>query len=243
MASPQTWIKTRQLTAFILLLALGAAGAIVGYPVVHPEFVLFRQASVLLDKGEEAEAMNIAQRAWETGGLGPGYWKSFGDRALKRGMGSQALTAFDRALALDTKRPRRVSLSGLAFRLEAAGFPGLALELYQNHLSRLGDFAGRMHYADLLRRQGDLAGGVEAYATAAGLEGIGARERDLALMGRAETLGWMGRPLDGVELLRPVVDGDPDNRAARLLLARLLSWAGRTEEAVAQYKRLLGESE
>ena len=51
----------------------------------------------------------------------------------------------------------------------------------------------------------------------------------------------LGRFKQAVALYQAYLHEQPDNRSVRILLARALTWSGRFEEAIVQYKKALGE--
>lgn len=97
--------------------------------------------------------------------------------------------------------------------------------------------AERLRTASLLRDAGDYAVAETLYQ---GLLRTNVGEE--ARFRLAETMAWAGQFKQAGELCQEMLDRDPKDRRARLLLARVLSWDGRMEESIGQYRMLLGET-
>nr|WP_275074238.1 tetratricopeptide repeat protein [Pseudodesulfovibrio aespoeensis] len=96
-----------------------------------------------------------------------------------------------------------------------------------------------MYLADLFRRQERYGEALVEYDRLLAEDPTNAE----AALGRIETLAWAGEVETALPLARELVRARPEDRAARLTLARILSWSGRMDEAESEYRRLLGEEQ
>ncbi|MEF2231270.1 MAG: tetratricopeptide repeat protein [Pseudodesulfovibrio sp.] len=159
-------------------------------------------------------------------------------RLLEQGRQAQAVAVLKSSLRnLRTVAP---GLAGeMAGLLDSRGLSGEALELLLQTDPNRRNQEERLHLADLLRRHERYSEALDEYDAILREDPANAE----ASLRKVETLAWKGDLHTALPLARDLVRVQPENRSARLLLARILSWDGRVEEAEAEYKRLLGEQQ
>ncbi|MDD3310772.1 tetratricopeptide repeat protein [Pseudodesulfovibrio sp.] len=228
--------QTRQRLGYMALLALSAATALILYPILHKPLVLLHRAEALTREGRTAEADALVIRAVFEGARRPDAVLRAAGRLLEDGRKDQAAELLRRALGDMPTIP--AGLAGrMAGLLDSGGLPDEALALLLRTGPDRRNREERLHLADLLRRRARYA---EAVAEYDALLRKAPRDSEAALR-KVETLSWQGSLDAALPLARELVRSDPENRPARLLLARILNWSGHTAEAEAEYKRLLGE--
>ncbi|WP_196772879.1 tetratricopeptide repeat protein [Pseudodesulfovibrio alkaliphilus] len=127
----------------------------------------------------------------------------------------------------------------MAGLMDAYGYEDEALTLLLRTVPERRSRDESMQLADLLRRQKRYDEALVEYDRLLAEDPANAE----AALGRIETLGWAGDVETALPLARELVRARPDDRAARLVLARILSWSGRIDEAETEYRRLLGEEQ
>lgn len=230
-------IKTKQRLSYILLLALSAATAVVLYPILNKSTVLLHQAEILKDKGMIEESDALVAQAVEKGSRRPAPVLRAARLYLEEGREAKAVSLLNETLSsmrtVPPGLPRR--MAGL---LDSYNHPAEALHLMlQTNPDRFSR-NDRLYLADLLRRQKRYDEAMKEYSIL--LEETPSDTE--AALRRVETLTWMEDLDAALPLARQLVRSNPENRPARLLLARILYWTGYVDEAEAEYKRLLGEN-
>lgn len=115
-----------------------------------------------------------------------------------------------------------------------------ALVLHRRYLVlEPSDLEGRVALARTMARMGDFRASVAQYDT------VLAREADYrdAALGRGIALGWWGRFAEADAWYRAWIDTHPADTVAALERARVLSWAGSFDAALAIYDRYAGSSD
>jgi len=231
-------IRTRQRLGYATLLALSAAAALYLYPVFNNQLILLHKAEILANEGRSVEADAMLVRAVEEGARDPDALLLAAGRLLEEGRKDEVINLFREAL--NDRRPTPAGLAGrMAGLLDSRGLSDEALALLLQTAPERRNEEERLHLADLLRRN-------ERYAEALAEYDAVLREDPASAeagLRKVETLAWKGDLDTALPLARALVRAEPDNRAARLLLARILYWGGHVDEAEAEYKRLLGEQE
>jgi tetratricopeptide (TPR) repeat protein len=116
------------------------------------------------------------------------------------------------------------------------GMPGKAMDA----LNRAGDSVllsepSATYLAELKARAGDPEGAEKLYR-----EVMAAYPEDTgASLGLAQLLAWNDRTQEAEGICRPILARDPGNRQARIILGRILTAAGRFEEAITEYRKAL----
>lgn len=229
--------KTRQRMGYAAMLALSAATALLLYPIINRPAVLLHQADELLKEGHIEAADAIILQAVEAGLRRPASVIRAARIFLDEGRAPKAADLLN-----DTLTDMRTIPQGLggqmAGLLDSYGLPAEALHIMQRTEPDRRTREEWLYLADLLRRQKRYDEAVEAYDR---LLSDTPSDTEAALR-RVETLSWQGDLAAALPPARELVRNQPDNRAARLLLARILYWSGYVDEAEAQYKRLLGDN-
>jgi len=228
--------KTRQRLGYTALLALSAATALILYPIINKPLILLHRAETLAREGRSVEADAIIAQAVREGSRRPDSVLRAAGILLDDGQKAQATALLQQALK--DLRPVPAGLAGrMAGLLDANGLPDEALAILLQTDPGRRNREERLHLADLLRRRDRLAESLAEY-DALLQDSPGDAE---AALRRVETLAWKGDLDTALPLARELVRSEPENRPARLLLARILYWSGHTDEAETEYKRLLGE--
>ena len=201
-------------------------------------WVYFRAAENSLAPGDLSKADQVLRQALAAGS---GSLRVRAELALvltMQGRTREAEEIYRRLVDENSGDPAALNL--MVNLLDASGRPADALAILESNQNLWGDDqAFRLRLADLYRRSGRFGPAEEIYSQlSAGKDGS-AKARYLW----AETLAWQGKLDQAKALLRGLLMETPDNRRARLALARVLSREGRLEEASRQYKIYLGEAE
>lgn len=231
--------KGRQYATFLVLSLAVVATCLAAYPHVRRAPLLVAASERLFVQGKTAEAQDALREAMRLERVPLNRADHMLEAALKVGDGPMA----GQTALLLMEKGRRVD-SGLVGRaaglLDAAGDPGAALGLLEKRrgMGPLGK-SEALHLGGLLRRQSRLEAALSVYD-----ELLKSAPDDTAAMAdRAETYLWMGRPAEAEEAAREILARKPDSRAARLVLARSLAAGGNPEAAIAEYKKLLGDTQ
>jgi thioredoxin-like negative regulator of GroEL len=231
-----------QKVAYILILLLSGVSALLAYPLIHPDRVLFRQAEQAWQADRQSDALSLYTQAFVLGLDRPQALYQMVIAALQVG----DVTFAEQALARlqerhSQKRPPASDLLSIAGAMDAAGRPDLASTLLARDADLFStDSSDALYLADLLRRS-------QRYDDAARLyramrDTAPPEYARLAALQWAEMLGWQER-FDAAEgLLQEHLEKDPLDRDARILLGRILSWSGRMQEAISAYQQALGET-
>ena len=228
-------LKTRQYMVYAIWLGTIAVMALAVYPRVKPQWVNFRRGERLFLAQRFSQAIPFFQQALAEGLKRPEALKHLGDAYLATGQFQAALPVFQR---LVQERPddmgARLGLVGL---YDQFGQVDEALALLEQRPDLWAhDPLALARVADLYRRRQEFAVAEKFYEQAMRLI-----PGDVAIQLKlAETLGWMGQTDKVLAICRQILKQDPQNRMARLHMARVLSWQGRMEEAVKEYRTLLG---
>jgi tetratricopeptide (TPR) repeat protein len=229
-------MRTRQRAGYLFLLALSAAAVLVVYPMVHRPAVLLHRAEILSREGRIPESDALILQAVEVGGRRPAAVLRAVRIYLEEGRADRGVTLLGETL--DQMKTIPPGLAGrMAGLLDTFGEPGAALGILLRTPPDRRDRSERLYLADLLRRGARYEEALKEYDV---LLAADASDAEAALR-QAETLAWMGDLDAALPLARALAEARPADRAARLLLARILNWSGRRDEAETEYKRLLGE--
>jgi tetratricopeptide (TPR) repeat protein len=225
-----------QKALYILILIGFGILAHFGYATVHQDRILYRRAEQQLQAGNPALAASLYQQALDQGLQWPRALIRVMEAALKTGNPAAARQSLDNLL--DSKaKPLPGELLRLAGLFDQFDRPLLAKDLLEHYPRQLLSSPELSFYlAGLYRRTGRVA---EADLLYARLENIPEWQTAVAI-NRAEMASQSGRFDQAEHILRRLLDSDPDNRTARILLGRVLSWMGRIDEAILQYKAALG---
>jgi len=229
-------VKTRQRLGYTALLALSAATALFLYPIINKPLVLLHRAETLAREGRTEEADELVVQAVREGARRPAPVLRAAGLLLEEGQQAKAVALLQNALK--DMRPIPAGVAGrMAGLLDTHGLPQDALAILLQTEPERRTRGERLHLADLLRRQKRYAEALAEYDAVLRADPADAE----AALRRVETLAWEGDLETALPLARELVRSEPENRPARLLLARILNWSGRVDEAEAEYKRLLGE--
>ncbi|HDQ40046.1 MAG TPA: tetratricopeptide repeat protein [Desulfonatronum sp.] len=227
----------RQKGLYILLLFLFGASAHFGYAAVYPDRVLFRRAEQHLQAGNPEQAMQLYQQALDLGLR----WPRAVIRVIEAALAAQNHIAAEQGLEnLLTSKTRLLpdELLNLAVLFDRFDRPELARELLEHYPRQLLAspdltlYLAGLYRRSMWYREADLL-----YTQLAEIPGM----KTTAALEQAEMYGWQGRYIDAEELLRGILQMEPENRMARIILGRVLSWDGRFIEAITEYKKALGE--
>lgn len=231
----QAW---RQRVLFTLILVLFGVSAHLGYAAIHQDRVLFRRAEQQFQAGNPVQAMRLYRAALDLGLQWP--------KALIRVV-EAALAARDEAAAeqglnnlLQSKvRPLPPELRNLAGLFDQFGRPDLAREVLEHYPRQLlASPELTLYLAGLYRRAEWFWDAELLYQRLLD----NPRTQEVAAVELAVTYLAMGRVEDAEFQLRKILETAPDNREARIYLARVLTGQGRFHEAIEEYKTLLGDS-
>ncbi|MGE4262964.1 MAG: tetratricopeptide repeat protein [Desulfovibrio sp.] len=208
------------------------------YPQVRRGPLLVAASERLLAQGKELEALAALREAMRLGGVPIGSAGAMLETALKAG---EAAVARELTLLLmDKGRPLASGLAGRAAGLlDGAGDASGALEILEKRRA-MGplDTPEALHLGDLLRRAGSYDEALALYGEVLKTE----PGNTAAAADRAETFIWMGRHAEAEKAAQELLARTPASRAARLVLARAKAAGGDTEGAIAEYRKILGES-
>jgi tetratricopeptide (TPR) repeat protein len=221
---------------YILILFSFGIIAHFGYATMHQDRILYRRAEQQLQAGNPERASHFYQQALDQGLQWPRALIRVVEAALKAGNLDSAVQGLNNLL--DSKaKPLPTELLRLAGLFDQFDRPLLARDLLEHYPRQLMSSPELSFYlAGLYRRTGWVA---EADLLYARLENIPEWQTAVAI-NRAEMASQSGRFDQAEHILRRLLDSDPDNRTARILLGRVLSWMGRIDEAILQYKAALG---
>lgn len=231
-------MQTRQKSIYAALLVLSAAGMLFLYPLVNRPLVLLHRAQTLAGEGRVSESDALIVRAVKDGARSADAVLRAAQILLETGEGRQAFSLLDQTLS--ETRPIRSGLAGqMAGLMDTYGYEDEALALLMRTAPEGRSRDEKLYLADLLRRQERYAEALVEYDRLLAEDPANAE----AAMGRIETLAWAGDVKTALPLARELVRARPDDRAARLILARILNRSGRIDEAETEYRRLLGEEQ
>eukprot|EP00831_Metopus_contortus_P081294 TRINITY_DN8513_c0_g1_i1.p4 TRINITY_DN8513_c0_g1~~TRINITY_DN8513_c0_g1_i1.p4 ORF type:complete len:241 (-),score=63.18 TRINITY_DN8513_c0_g1_i1:1158-1880(-) len=229
-------MQTRQKSIYAALLVLSTAGLLFWYPMDNRPLVLLHRAQTLASEGRFSESDALIVRAVKEGARSSDAVLRAAQILLETGEGRQAFSLMDQILS--ETRPTQSGLAEqMAGLMDAYGYEEEALALLMRTESEGRSQAERLYLADLLRRRERHAEALVEFDRVLAEDPTNAE----AAIGRVETLAWAGDVETALPLARELVRARPDDRAARLTLARILSWSGRADEAEIEYRRLLGE--
>ncbi len=231
-------MQTRQKSIYAVLLVLSAAGMLFLYPAVNEPIVLLHRAKMLAKEGRSSESDAMIVRAVNEGAHRPDAVLQAAKFLLESGRGRQASSLLEQTLS--ETRPTPVGLAGqMAGLMDSYGYDDEALALMMRVKHESLSRGERMQLADLFRRQQRYDQALAEYENLLAEDPMDAE----AALARVETLTWARDMEAALPLARDLVRAHPDDRAARLVLARILSWSGRIDEAETEYRRLLGEEQ
>ncbi|MFH1914021.1 MAG: tetratricopeptide repeat protein [Pseudomonadota bacterium] len=231
-------MQTRQISIYAVLLVLSAAGMLLLDPLVNRPRVLLHRAQTLANEGLVSESDALIVQAVREGARRPDAVLQATRVMLETGRGGQAFALLNQTLV--EIRPTPVGLAGqMAGLMDAYGYEDEALALLMRTVPERRTRDESMQLADLLRRQKRYDEALVEYDRLLAEDSTNAE----AALGRIETLAWAGEVETALPLARELVRARPGDRAARLTLARVLSWSGRIDEAETEYRRLLGEEQ
>ncbi|MBU4244482.1 MAG: tetratricopeptide repeat protein [Pseudodesulfovibrio sp.] len=231
-------MQTRQKSIYAALLVLSAAGMFFLYPLVNRPLVLLHRAQTLASEGRVSESDALIVRAVKEGARSVDAVLRAAQILLETGEGRQAFSLMDQTLS-ETRSTRSGLAGQMAGLMDAYGYEDEALALLLRTDPEGRSRGERMYLADLFRRQERYGEALVEYDRLLAEDPTNAE----AALGRIETLAWAGEVETALPLARELVRARPEDRAARLTLARILSWSGRMDEAESEYRRLLGEEQ
>lgn len=230
-----------QKVAYVLILMFSGVVALLAYPLVHPDRVLFRQAEQARLAARESEALSLYTQALALGLNRPHALYRTTLAALQAGdvtLAQQALARLEERPAVE-RQPASENLA-IAGAFDAAGRPDLASALLERDADLVAtDSNSALYLADLLRRSQRYDDAGRLYRSIR--DRASPEHARLAALQWAEMLGWQEQFEVAEALLREQLEKDPLDRDARILLGRILSWSGRLPEAISAYQQALGE--
>ena len=223
---------------FLTALLIAGLSTSWAYHKFQSGWVYFRKAENSLARGDPAKAGQDLRQALASG---PGSLRVGAELArvlTMQGRTREAEEIYRGLVEENSGDPAALNL--LVNLLDASGRPVEALAVLESHQDLWSDDqAFRLRLADLYRRSGRFEPAEEIYSRLSVGKDGSAKARYLW----AETLAWQGKLDQAQVLLQELLKETPDNRRARLALARILSREGRLEEAARQYRIYLGEAE
>jgi tetratricopeptide (TPR) repeat protein len=229
-----------QTAVYIATLAVFGLSAVFAYPLVHPERVLFREAEQARSAGELQTALALYQQALDAGLSRGSALRQVAMSAAEAGAFGLAEEAIDRHEVQTLRPPPTVfDLMELAGALDQAGQVQLASDLLLRHGAQFASPGRHALYAADLHRRAERFDVAERIYQRLRAQSSPELAR-LASQRQAEMLAWQGRYRESEALLRELLAARGEDRTARILLGRVLSWSGRTEEAIREYEQALG---
>ncbi len=238
MATSKHFQAWRQRGLFFLILLAFGVSAHFGYAAIHQDRVLFRRAEQHFQAGNPAQAMQLYQAALDMGLQWPQAVIRVVEAALASGDAAAAEQGLNNLLQSNV-RPLPPELRNLAGLFDRFGRPELARELLEHYPRQLlanPDLS--LYLAGLYRRAEWFRDADLLYQRLLEVPGF----QEIAAVELAVTYLAMGRTEDAESLLRAALETAPDNREARIHLARVLTGQGRFHEAIEEYKTVLGDS-
>lgn len=228
----------RQRALFVLILMAFGLAAHYGYAAMHQDRILFRRGEQQYLAGNPDQAMHLYRQALDSGLQWPHALIRVVEAALVTGNDPLVAQAI-RNLFDSRVRPAPPELRNLAGLLDGSGRPELArdfLEHYPRQVLASPDLS--LALAGLYRRDGRFLDAELLYRRLLGVPAV----RDVATLELAVTFFIMGRTQQAESLLRQVLQTTPEDRRARIHLARVLTAQGRFHEAIQEYQTVLGDS-
>lgn len=238
MTASKQFLAWRQRVLFALILVLFGVSAHFGYAAIHQDRVLFRRAEQQLQAGNPAQAMRLYQAALDIGLQWPQALIRVVETALASGDEAAAEQGLNN-LFQSRVRPLPPELRNLAGLFDQFGRPDLAREVLEHYPRQLLSSPElTLYLAGLYRRAEWFRDAELLYQRLLDVP----RFREVAAVELAVTYLAMGRAEDAEFLIRKTLETAPDNREARIHLARILTRQGRFHEAIEEYKTVLGDS-
>ncbi len=229
--------ETGQWLFYILFLCLTATTVTVLYRFTNQASLWLHHAETLRLAGDLQAASPFYEKAFQ-GGL-RSHKAVY--RVVQMYLGRHDIATAARLAKehiLGTKRLPKYELSEFVGLFDANNAPQIALDLLvSRHAEVLAEDALALRLADFYRR---LKRPDEAESVYRLLLSRLPQNRN-ATLGLAETIGFSGQRTEAERLCHEVLNRHPGDRGARFLLARLFTADGRFDQAVAEYKILLGE--
>lgn len=232
------YTRYKQRIAFVLLLTLSVATACLVFRLLNTSLIAFHSGEALLSQGNRTKALQSFHIAAATGGLRPSTALKLARATLLAGDVATSRKVLAAVLASKARLSPDV-LNAVAGEFDSMGIPAMALAT----LRRAGDAIVRsepsaLYLAELESRVGDVAESEHLYRRV--LEKY--PNSVAAALGLAQLLAWHGHAQEAEALCQSVLRRHPYDRQARLVLGRVLTAAGRFDEAIIQYRQILGET-
>lgn len=205
------------------------------YRAINKDWVAFRQGISAINKGDYERGLERLETAQTAGLEHPQLQIRLGEAYLALDRLDDARSVFTSLIREDPSDAAAVST--LAGIYQTRDEPARALHVFldgrdagavfdpREELQMAGLFAQLQLTPEAMELYRDLSANPETEL--------------VARIRLAELYAWNRDYGESVKLLSAVIAQDPNNRAARLLLARVLSWDGRRPESIAEYQRLL----
>lgn len=232
-------MRYRQRIFFALLLSFSVVASCSAFRWLNTSSIAFRHGESLLLQGNVPEALKSFHIAAAASGLRPPL-------ALK--LAHAAFLAGDTTLCKDVltgiifsqSRLTPDVLNAVAGRFDSLEMPLMALTA----LRRAGDAVvesepSALYLAELESRVGDVVASEMLYRHILNKNS----KNIVASFGLAQLLAWHGRVQEAETLCESVLDRNPYNRKARLVFGRVLTAAGRFDDAIIQYRLALEETQ
>ncbi|EFL52588.1 hypothetical protein DesfrDRAFT_0694 [Solidesulfovibrio fructosivorans JJ]] len=223
---------------FASLLALSALTSCFVFRLLNISSVAFHSGESMLSQGKFTEALQKFRIAAAAGGLRPSMALKLARSAFLAGDATFSKEVLSSLITSKTRLSPDV-LNAVAGEFDSMGMPALALAA----LRRAGDSVlqsepSAIYLAELESRVGDVAASEQLYRRVLGKY----PDSIAAALGLAQLVAWHGRTQEAEGLCESVLRRNPENRQARLVLGRVLTAAGRFNDAIVQYRQVLGET-